>query len=99
MWRALLDSHRPRLRPWRPRAHVMEIRLISGDEDHISLRRILLSLHSPDEPRNHSTPSLLQQLAVIFSCSPSHIFVAASDCARILHHSSAEFTVEPSSLG
>src|SRR5258707_249843 len=36
-----------------PVARIMEIRLISGDEDHVFHRLILLSLHSPDGPRNH----------------------------------------------
>jgi hypothetical protein len=36
-----------------PNYRLVKIRLIGGDENHFSLRLILLSLHSPDGPCNY----------------------------------------------
>src|SRR5882762_225385 len=90
MWRALLYPHRPRLRPWRPRCPY------HGNSPDPRRRRLLFpstGLAAPGPARwttQSATWSLLQQLTVIFSFSPPHILVAASEAGRILHHASAE---------
>src|SRR5260370_33064541 len=99
MWHALLYPHRPRFRPWRPRWSCH-----GKLPDQPRQRSIFPStdLAVPALARwttQSSTSSLFQWLAVMFSCSPPHIVVVApSDCGRILHHLSAEFTADSSSL-
>src|ERR1700687_6026740 len=99
MWRALLCPHHPRLRPWRLRCPC------HGNPPDQRRRRSPFpstDLAGPALARWTTQSSrwlLLRQLAVIFSRSPPHILVVASDSERILHHSSAEFTVKSSCLG
>src|SRR6266700_3566497 len=85
MWRALLYPPRPRLRPWRLRCPC------NGNSPDLRRRKSLFPATDLAVPAlgrwttQSSTPLLLQQLTVFFSCSPPHIFVTASDCGRILH--------------
>src|SRR5678815_3093638 len=90
MWRVLLYPHRPRLGPWKCHCPCL------GNSPYRPRRRSPFPSTDPAVPalgrwtKQSSTSSLLQELVVIFSCSPPHIFVAPCNSGRILHHLSVD---------